>query len=208
MADLTCVIPDCEKPTRPRPSDRGMCSMHLARWLRHGDPLIVRGGREGIEAKHHNWVGDSASYRAMHKRLTRRRGPAKAHPCVDCGKPAFSWSYNHQDPDERHSDEGQPYSLDPGNYDPRCATCHGTHDVGLHRATGTGRFSAEAAARRKRRVRRTGMTTCHLGHEREIGKSCKKCDVIKARRYRERQRAAGRREDRCIDENGQRSIGA
>ena len=32
-----CTIPDCERPSRAR----GWCKMHLNRWYKHDDPLIV-----------------------------------------------------------------------------------------------------------------------------------------------------------------------
>ncbi|WP_203754723.1 hypothetical protein [Cellulomonas chitinilytica] len=51
------------------------------------------------------------------------RGPAQAHPCVDCGLPARQWSYAHADPEELIQD-GKPYSLDPWQYVPRCVPCH------------------------------------------------------------------------------------
>lgn len=38
MSDRTCKIPDCAKPVK----NRGWCSMHYTRWLKHGDPLKVK----------------------------------------------------------------------------------------------------------------------------------------------------------------------
>jgi len=64
-----------------------------------------------------------AGYSAAHGRVQTDRGPADAHPCVDCGLPARQWSYGHDDPDEL-LEAGLPYSLDPWHYVPRCVPCH------------------------------------------------------------------------------------
>lgn len=34
MTDKTCTIDNCHKPVK----SKGWCSMHLGRWMRHGDP--------------------------------------------------------------------------------------------------------------------------------------------------------------------------
>ena len=73
-----------------------------------------------------------AGYGAAHSRVRRDNGPASNHICVDCGIPAYQWSYDHHDQDERISDErnslGMPYSLDSRHYQPRCVNCHKTFD--------------------------------------------------------------------------------
>jgi hypothetical protein len=74
--------------------------------------------------RHWAWVGQDASYQTAHERVSARRGPASGYPCADCGRPARHWSYDHSDPDERTSDDGQPYSLDVNRYAPRCVRCH------------------------------------------------------------------------------------
>lgn len=67
---------------------------------------------------------ERASYNAAHLRCKRDRGPVQVKACVDCGRPADDWSYNHDDPDELISPEGLPYSLSPSHYSPRCRSCH------------------------------------------------------------------------------------
>lgn len=84
------------------------------------------------------WSGDDASYRAVHKRLKRRRGFATDFDCVDCGEPATDWSYLHGAPDERIGDDGRgkmlAYSLDLDYYAPRCKVCHRRYDTGYSAA--------------------------------------------------------------------------
>lgn len=78
-------------------------------------------------------------YSAAHTRVRVERGPAAAHACVDCGKPAQHWSYCHSDPNELISTEpgafGLPYSCDSSYYAPRCVQCHKNFD--LERLGGT-----------------------------------------------------------------------
>jgi hypothetical protein len=69
-----------------------------------------------------------AGYGAAHSRVRTDRGRADGHACVDCGLPARQWSYGHGDPDELVQD-GQPYSLDPWQYVPRCSSCHVRFDL-------------------------------------------------------------------------------
>lgn len=75
---------------------------------------------------------DDAGYSAAHGRVERDRGRPSEYPCTDCGASAQEWSYDHEDPDERVSDErgskGSPFSLDPSHYDPRCVPCHRRFD--------------------------------------------------------------------------------
>lgn len=76
-----------------------------------------------------------AGYSAAHARTTGERGPASRLTCIDCDAPASHWSYDHDDPDERISDDGLPYSLDTSHYEPRCVPCHKAFDLGHpHRA--------------------------------------------------------------------------
>jgi hypothetical protein len=69
----------------------------------------------------HRWVGDKASYDAIHKRIRRERGRAADRKCIDCGNDADNWSHEHDtDP------------LDVYNYDPRCISCHCKYDGRHH----------------------------------------------------------------------------
>ncbi len=116
-----CQIDGCD--SRPRSTTASMCEMHYYRSRRHGDPGMVTDRRKG-----------DAGYRAAHGRITRARGRASERQCIDCHARAHHWSYRHDDPDELTSPNGQPYSLDPEHYDPRCVPCHATFD-----GTGAGR---------------------------------------------------------------------
>lgn len=107
----SCQVEGCT--TRVRSMVSGLCEKHYYRQRRHGDVLTILDTRR-----------DDAGYRAAHRRISVDRGQAREFPCIDCGVQAQHWSYRHDDPDERVSDRGQPYSLDPGHYDPRCASCH------------------------------------------------------------------------------------
>lgn len=72
-------------------------------------------------------------YYAVHDRIRRDRGIPTVHPCVDCGRNAEQWSYNHGDPNELISaargSEGSPYSMDDRFYEPRCVPCHRAYDA-------------------------------------------------------------------------------
>ena len=131
----TCSVEGCDRPHHAKT----YCAMHHRRWAKHGDPLHV----EPITGR--PMKGDHPTIHAIHKRLSRARGPASAHPCIDCGKPADDWSYNNADPDELMGQVGDSvcaYSLDLSNYDARCRPCHRIFDgAGQRRARGDdGRF--------------------------------------------------------------------
>lgn len=96
----------------------------------------------GLQAK------GAPSYKTLHSRLSRTRGRAAEHTCVDCGGPAAAWSYNNNDPDELTETQvgGSlvAYSINLANYDPRCTPCHSRFDgAGKWRArSATGQFLA------------------------------------------------------------------
>lgn len=130
-----CSVEGCGRPD----TSLGMCGMHATRLRRHGDPLVViapedrnvqRGGL------HPSWTGDDATRNAAHQRIHSQRGSASGYACVDCGGPALHWSYDHEDPDERISEDGQPYSPDVNHYSPRCASCHKRFDYAVLRRKG------------------------------------------------------------------------
>ena len=74
------------------------------------------------------WCGDTITYGSAHQRVSRRKGKASDHLCIDCGLKASQWSYNHSCPKELHSQLG-PYSPDWEQYDPRCVPCHKKFDL-------------------------------------------------------------------------------
>jgi len=128
-----CHIEGCAKPD----AEAGLCSMHAVRKRRHGDPLKVIAYSERdmpTGEDHHNWAGVDVGYEAAHGRVRRLRGSASTHMCVNCGEPAYHWSYNHDDPDEivgYVSSYSRPiaYSGNPDHYSARCVPCHKRFDL-------------------------------------------------------------------------------
>lgn len=103
----------------------GYCTKHFARWKKHGDVHAVSPGGRPLK-------GEVLSWRGVHKRLYRTRGPAKSMKCVDCGGAANEWSYNNADPNELHEYIGESlcaYSLSLEHYEPRCTSCHRKFDL-------------------------------------------------------------------------------
>lgn len=124
-----CLAEDCSS----KPSSYGFCGVHARRIARHGSPYVVippaeRKMRRGSDNP--RWLSDDVvDYRTIHQRLKRIIGSARTMQCADCGeRPAVHWSYDHQDPDERTSPDGVPYSIKPNYYQPRCASCHKFYD--------------------------------------------------------------------------------
>lgn len=82
---------------------------------------------------------ETAGYSAAHDRVRRDRGPITDHACIDCGRQAQHWSYNHDDPQEllAHGLSVRPvaYSLTPAHYSPRCISCHKRFDLGRIHST-------------------------------------------------------------------------
>lgn len=113
--DRVCSIEGCEQ----RHHSLGYCRLHLRRFKAHGDPTAV--------AKAMNY-GDGIGYEAVHRRLTKHRGLASLHVCVDCPEPAREWSYDNADENERVSTKGLRFSLDLEHYEPRCKRCHKLFD--------------------------------------------------------------------------------
>jgi hypothetical protein len=67
---------------------------------------------------------NSPEYQAIHKRLRKERGLARAHECGSCDKKARDWAYIHGlDPDDIWS------------YTPMCSGCHRSYDH-YHRKKG------------------------------------------------------------------------
>lgn len=83
-----------------------------------------------------NHLSEDVDYTAAHGRVKRLHGSASQHPCIDCAKPAYHWSYDHQDPDERISSTvGVAFSLNVERYQPRCVPCHKRFDLDHINAT-------------------------------------------------------------------------
>lgn len=61
------------------------------------------------------------AHRKFHDLLRDERGPASAHSCVDCGKPAKEWSWDKGSGDNfGNSAFGDSFD----EYSPRCQSCH------------------------------------------------------------------------------------
>ena len=79
------------------------------------------------------WRKDGpVSYDTMHARLVRAKGTAADHQCVDCGKRADHWSYDHADQAELTEvlrGCSIPYSIDLDHYEARCRFCHRRFDL-------------------------------------------------------------------------------
>lgn len=84
----------------------------------------------GLPGRHLN---TTVGYGTAHTRVRTQRGPSTDYLCIDCGKQAQQWSYDHADPNELISEtrgtEGIAYSTDPDRYDPRCISCHKRFDL-------------------------------------------------------------------------------
>jgi hypothetical protein len=128
-----CHIDGCHKPDL----EGGLCSMHGTRKRRHGDPLkaIAYSERNMPTGEaNHAWAGEDVGYAAAHDRVRRLHGSASLHSCVDCGQSAYHWSYNHDDPNEKHATlrlmlRPVAYSDKPEHYSARCVPCHKRFDL-------------------------------------------------------------------------------
>jgi hypothetical protein len=106
-ARRVCRHEGCDKP--PPSKNAKYCSPQ------HRPPATPR--REDL----------SNTYRAVHKRLQRQRGPAADHPCAHCDQQAQQWAYDHTDPDEAMTEwygKTVAYSTKSGHYQPLCRRCH------------------------------------------------------------------------------------
>lgn len=120
-----CTVDGCSQADV---GPQGLCAKHATRVKRHGDPLIVLHPGPKPGQLNPNWVGDAVKVKGAHMRVRAEHGPASTHVCIDCGRRAEHWSYNHTDPDEKQSDHG-PYSPSIEHYSPRCVSCHKTFDI-------------------------------------------------------------------------------
>lgn len=126
MSKAICAAWDCERPARAK----GWCFKHYKRVERYGTPNV-------------RIKGDSPTYRAVHLRLNRAKGPASAHPCeiAWCDKQAAQWAYDHSDPDPLLWKRVRPgswgyrvfeFSADFERYMPLCRSHHHRLDRALH----------------------------------------------------------------------------
>ena len=119
-----CQYPNCGR----RVTMNGWCLLHGRRLAKGGYADYIPEPRT-LDANS-SWTGDTATYNAVHQRLHEWQGSASAYSCVDCGKQARHWSYDHQADNEQQSDFGA-YTVDLKHYEPRCVSCHKTHDLHL-----------------------------------------------------------------------------
>ena len=118
-----CEVDGCD--SKPRSSCALMCEVHYYR-MRRNDSLEAHGNDAG--ELNHLWTGDAVGYRALHSRIKRSKGSAAEYQCVDCGKQAKHWSYDHLSDSEKQAPQGV-YSTDLDRYEPRCVACHMTFDL-------------------------------------------------------------------------------
>lgn len=132
-AELLCTVRGCDRPrhTNGRGGRYPLCGAHRSRKQRHGDVMADK----PLRARSDWRPEEPCGYHTAHTRIHSNRGPASAHPCVDCGAPAEEWSYNHSGRYEltevRHIQSRTTtvtYSTDPAEYDPRCRPCHRRQD--------------------------------------------------------------------------------
>lgn len=121
-----CTIEDCDEVDI---GPHGLCARHRMRMLRHGDPLAFRPNPMPTGPDTPHWTGNDATYGAVHQRVKKAFGVPSLHHCVDCGRQAQHWSYDHTDPNQKHDPERGPYSPDITRYQPRCVRCHKRFDM-------------------------------------------------------------------------------
>ena len=107
------------------------CSCGVERRARSYDLLVGAVRTCGDRRRH---LSSDVCYGTAHERVRKVRGSASQYPCVDCGRSAAQWSYDHADGAElvdtsAGSCGGLPYSIDPAHYDPRCVSCHKRFDL-------------------------------------------------------------------------------
>jgi hypothetical protein len=97
------------------------------------DPALRRQKSDARKARRK----PAESHQQIHKRLVRDGGPARNHPCVDCGNPAKDWSHDcltwentAQEILNRHG-KRLVFSTDQSAYHPRCKPCHNRLDAGV-----------------------------------------------------------------------------
>lgn len=126
---MACKVDGCDTIAK----SLGWCEKHYTRWRRHGDPEIRKSTVAEIPPAtgkdNPSWKGDAIGYAGAHVRVRSHRGSASTYDCIDCGRQAAHWSFNHDTPSERtrESDRGY-FSIDVADWDPRCVRCHQAYD--------------------------------------------------------------------------------
>lgn len=125
VPDAPCIVEGCGVPAF---TIKGECRNHALWRKRNGDYINRNHG-----SLHWKWLEpDELTWSAIHQRVRKTFGKAREYDCVDCGKRAAHWSYNHQDPNER-LDEVAGYVIPVGTsiefYEPRCVPCHKRLDL-------------------------------------------------------------------------------
>lgn len=135
-APRLCDVDDCGGQHH----SRGYCRKHWERWRRHGDSdRVDRGGFAHPRGEQNpKWIGDRASYNAVHNRLRRARGtPLCCQHCGSEGNDRYQWALDWSRATEirywekcrRGHVEMLPYSVNPGDYVRLCVGCHRRFDV-------------------------------------------------------------------------------
>lgn len=81
------------------------------------------------------------AYGVVHYLLRKARGAASEHQCIECGRPARHWAYDHRDVFERIDENAIPpmlFSVNFDHYQPMCQECHKALD-NAHAGSGAGR---------------------------------------------------------------------
>lgn len=139
-----CVIEGCSNEDCGL---HGLCKLHYSRSRRTGDPTKLKGREHLVGENSPLWTGDEVTYDALHQRLRRHRGKASLNKCIDCGSPAFEWSYSGcADPSSRRVDRDGEYSVSMQDYEPRCVPCHRRKDFGAPPTRSRGELSEIAAS--------------------------------------------------------------
>lgn len=79
-----------------------------------------------LRAKTKKYRAKTPNYWTAHDRIESVRGPARNHPCLQCGDTNsrnMTWAYSHLDPHE-YTRDGRVFSMDPSFYIPLCRPCH------------------------------------------------------------------------------------
>lgn len=98
----------------------------------------IRGGRTITCGTHGHGRSSSPlvprTYASVHVRLTRERGRASEHTCIECGGGAADWAYNNSCPEEvqswvKHDHCVLRYCEHLEHYDPMCRSHHQIKDA-------------------------------------------------------------------------------